>query len=169
MVREFQYGDSFFYIIRIWRAILPQILQYDQNKSKADCLGQFFLAFDESALFINFRMRNLSTAKGTKCTKTTKNVARCFFENAKSHLWCLIHWHLNLITWLKTASKTIYPANIYLSEFNNRNSRKRCEICSKLTVKIVERHHWRHSGVFIVNSKHILHIFLVFLLMTLNK
>lgn len=73
LVREFQYGDSFFYIIRIWRAILPQILYYDQNKSKADCLGQFFLAFDESALFINFRMRNLSTAKGTKCTKTTKN------------------------------------------------------------------------------------------------
>ena len=29
----------------------------------------------------------------------------------------------------------INPANIYLLEVNNRNTRKRCEICSKLTIK----------------------------------
>ena len=28
-----------------------------------------------------------------------------------------------------------YPADIYLIKFNNRNNRKRCEICSKLTIK----------------------------------
>ena len=28
-----------------------------------------------------------------------------------------------------------YPDNIYLFKFNNRNTRKRCEICSKLTIK----------------------------------
>ena len=33
-----------------------------------------------------------------------------------------------------------YPANIYLLEVNNRNTRKRCEICSKLTIKTPERH-----------------------------
>ena len=37
---------------------------------------------------------------------------------------------------------------------NNRNTRKRCELCSKLTVKTPERRHWRHSGVFIVNLEH---------------
>ena len=31
-----------------------------------------------------------------------------------------------------------YPANIYLFKINNRNSRKRCEICSKLTIKTPE-------------------------------
>ena len=33
------------------------------------------------------------------------------------------------------------PANIYLLKFNNRNTRKRCEICSKLTMKAIERCH----------------------------
>ena len=31
--------------------------------------------------------------------------------------------------------KTSFPANIYLIKFNNRYIKKRCEICSKLTIK----------------------------------
>ena len=31
------------------------------------------------------------------------------------------------------------PANIYLFKVNNRSTRKRCEICSKITVKTPER------------------------------
>ena len=57
-------------------------------------------------------------------------------------------------------------ANIYLLKFNKRHTRKRCEICSKLTVKTRQ---WRRSGVFIVNIEHISYLFLVFLLLTLNK
>ena len=34
-----------------------------------------------------------------------------------------------------------YAANIYLFKINNRNIRKRCEICSVLTVKTTERRH----------------------------
>ena len=49
------------------------------------------------------------------------------------------------------------PANTYLFKVNNRNSKKKCEICSKLTIKMVEQ----HSGVFIVNVEHISHLFLV--------
>ena len=41
------------------------------------------------------------------------------------------------------------PANIYLYKFNNRNTRKRCERCSKLTIKTPELRHWRRPGVFI--------------------
>ena len=44
------------------------------------------------------------------------------------------------------------PANIYLCKVNNRNTRKRGEIC-----------------VFIVNFEHISHCFPVFLLLILNK
>ena len=33
--------------------------------------------------------------------------------------------------------KTI-PANIYLCKVSNRNARKKCEICSKLTIKTPE-------------------------------
>ena len=64
---------------------------------------------------------------------------------------------------------TLNAANIYLFKVNNRNTRKRCEIYSKFTIKTPERHRWRHSGVFINNFEHILHLFLVFLWLTLNK
>ena len=59
------------------------------------------------------------------------------------------------------------PTNINLFKVNNKNTRKRCEICSKLTIETPERH-WRRSGVSIVNFEHISHIVLVFLLLTLN-
>ena len=38
----------------------------------------------------------------------------------------------------------------------------------KVTNKGTRRRYWRRSGVFIVNFKHILHLVLVFLLLTLN-
>ena len=34
------------------------------------------------------------------------------------------------------------PAGIYLLKVNNRNTRTRCEICSKLTIKKPERRQW---------------------------
>ena len=61
-----------------------------------------------------------------------------------------------------------YPPGICLLKVNNRNTRTRCEICSKLTIKTPGRRHWRRSGVFIVNFEHISHLVLVFLLLTLN-
>ena len=60
------------------------------------------------------------------------------------------------------------PANIYLFKVNNRDTR-RFEICLKLTITALEQRQWRRSGVFIVNFEHISHIFLVFLLLALNK
>ena len=47
------------------------------------------------------------------------------------------------------------PAGIYFLKVNNRNTRKRCEICSKLTINTAERRYWRRSRVFIVNFEHI--------------
>ena len=62
-----------------------------------------------------------------------------------------------------------HTANIYLFKVNGRNTRKRCEICSKLTIKT-------QNGVsdvvlvfFIVTSEHISHLFLVSLQLVLNK
>ena len=62
----------------------------------------------------------------------------------------------------------LMPAGIYLLKVNNRNTRERCEICSKLLIKIPERRHWRRSGIFIINFEHIPHLVLVFLLLTLS-
>ena len=54
-----------------------------------------------------------------------------------------------------TLPKVDFPANIYLLKVRNWNIRKRCEICSKLTIKAPERRQWRCSIVFIVNCEHI--------------
>ena len=58
----------------------------------------------------------------------------------------------------KMANYNPHPANIYLFKINNRNTRKRCKTCSKLTI-----------NVLIVNFEHISYLFLVFLLLTLKK
>ena len=42
-----------------------------------------------------------------------------------------------------------------------KNTKTRCEICSKLTTKTSERH-WRRSRIFIVNFEHVSHLALCF-------
>ena len=59
----------------------------------------------------------------------------------------------NHLVFGKFKRKYISLANIYLLKFSNRNTRKKCELCSKLTIKT--QHHCRRSGVFIVNFEHI--------------
>ena len=61
----------------------------------------------------------------------------------------------------------IYPVGNYMFKVKNRNARTRCEISSKLTIKISERRNWGRSDLFIVNFKHILHLVLVFLFIKL--
>ena len=61
-----------------------------------------------------------------------------------------------------------YPACIYLLKVNNRKTRTRCKISSKVILKTPERCHWRRFSVFIVSFEHISHLVLVFLLLTLN-
>ena len=57
---------------------------------------------------------------------------------------------------LKDSDETIIvnSADIYLLKVNNRNTRTRCETCSNLTIKTIERRQW--------------HLVLAFLLLTLD-
>ena len=59
-------------------------------------------------------------------------------------------------------------AGIYLLKVNNKNTRTRCETCSKLKIKTPERRQKRRSGVFIVDFEDISHVVREFLLLTLN-
>ena len=69
------------------------------------------------------------------------------------------------------------PVGIYLLKVNNKNTRTKCEICSKLTIKTPDRRcsnltvnfEQRRSGVFIVHFEYISHLVLVFLLLTLTR
>ena len=54
----------------------------------------------------------------------------------------------------------VSQANIYLFKVNNRNTRKGCETCSKLTIKTPERHRFpvfgvntERYGIFLQNSQ----------------
>ena len=73
--------------------------------------------------------------------------------------WCHKRFHENLIKdkkalvcfyasqrfrhhkykYMEKTTSCNYPANIYLFQANKRNTRKRCEISSKLTIKASER------------------------------
>ena len=93
--------------------------------------------------------------------------------------WFLIFWAENLVCWSHLVFILLlkgcyhpsghFPAGNYMFELNNRSTRTRCEICSKLRIKTPERPHWRSSCVFIVNFQHISHFVLAFLLLTLNR
>ena len=46
---------------------------------------------------------------------------------------------------LRFLSENIISTGIYMFKVNNRNSRTRCEICSKLTIKTPERRQWNRT------------------------
>ena len=90
-----------------------------------------------------------------------------YYNDIKYFLW---EKHGRALPWaLSNCKKAPNPAAINLLKVNNKKTRAMCEICSKLTIKTPERRQWRSYGVFIVNFEQILHIVLVFPLLTLNK
>ena len=70
----------------------------------------------------------------------------------------------------KIISLKIDPNSLIYSttSVDSRNTRKRCEICLELTIKIPERRHLGHFGVVFVEFEHISNLFLLFLLLTLR-
>ena len=58
---------------------------------------------------------------------------------------------LRLPSWENITCRSFQPSGIYLLKVNNRNTATRCEICSKLTIKI----NWPRSDIFIVTFIHI--------------
>ena len=61
------------------------------------------------------------------------------------------------------------PAGNYMFKVNNRNTRTRCELFYKLTIKAAKRSHWIRCDVFFVNSEHISNLLLIFLLPNLSR
>ena len=63
-----------------------------------------------------------------------------------------------IFTFCVSLTKTLFgpsPANKYMLNVKNKNNKKSCGTCSKLTIKMPERGYRRHSDVFIANSVHI--------------
>ena len=96
------------------------------------------------------------------------NVWKLLTIFAKSSIF-MFNWVLTCLWTPWIIFNTTYPAANYLFKFKNRNSRTRCEMCSKLTIKTLERRHCRFSGFFIVKFENISNLVIVFLLLTLNN
>ena len=114
-----------------------------------------------------------ATEKTAVTAQTMKFSVKDFFckcDQIRRKLWIcsLLPKNSFLVFCAVGYSSSSHPAGNYMFKVNNRNTRTRCEICSKLTIKIPERHHWRRSSIFIVTSEHILHLVLVLLLLTLS-
>ena len=124
--------------------------------------------------FLSFFGRNITTTRQNDPLKSVTPSQICTPFTFLMGSWLFWVRHSNIFKQdYKCMMQNIvrnkkYPANIYFLKFNNRNTRKRCKVCSELTMKIPERCQWRRSGDFIVNFEHILDLFLLFLL-TLNK
>ena len=78
-----------------------------------------------------------------------ESVSMWKMQNRVGHLNIEIYWHVLYLL----------DINNYLLKANNRNSRKRFEICSELTIKTPERHQWCRPGFFIFNFEHVSHLF----------
>ena len=107
----------------------------------------------------------------------------CSNHNNYEYISHSLAWELemNLKTWKIARNHSLLVAKIYTwqnplvtqltftcSKSTIETPKKRCEICSKLTIKIPERK-WPRSCVFIASFEHISHVFLLFPLLTLNK
>ena len=91
---------------------------------------------------------------------------RCLWNTKyKKHLklnkqWKIIYLHKNRdagqLGWKLSHKRQGIPANICLFEVINRNTRKRCEICSKLTIKTPERTYFTpFSSVSIIDLEQV--------------
>ena len=103
------------------------------------CFPVKFEKFVGTPIFKNICERLLSVLEWTSCIFTKKRVCTLL---------------RTLIIDSKSSSKTSNPACIYMLKVNNRNTRTRYEICSKLTIKIPERSHC--SSVSIVNFEYVI-------------
>ena len=68
-------------------------------------------------------------------------------KNALFYSLCgLLKENLEFGNWCYSRFLNFNLDNIYLFKASGRNTKKRCEICSELTIKTPERGHWRSSG-----------------------
>ena len=107
---------------------------------------------------------NTSLKKENMTNEKKFSIALSFFNAACIHFWYVQPYGKPL-----HSNFNSQPVHNYMFKVNKRNTRKRCEICSKLTIKAPEQRHWRHFGVFTVNFEYISHLILVLSLLTLSR
>ena len=85
------------------------------------------------------RKGNLASYSGIFSWTWTKSITSIYFCKK-----LLLVWHLSTGVFIADLEyiKHINPASILFFKVNSRNTRKRCEICSKLSIKICSNVQW---------------------------
>ena len=103
------------------------------------------------------------------CSACSLN-AFIFSIKAFFHACVLTYFHPVKFLTLKINTEWLLARSTFTNSKSTIETLERgVEICSKLTIIALERRQQRLSGVFNVNFEHNLHLFLVFLLSTLDK
>ena len=67
--------------------------------------------------------------------------SKCALEVCQNPLIIFAKNSITMFEMVLSKTLEIIPVNNFLFKINNRNTRKRCEICSKLKIKTPERRH----------------------------
>ena len=141
-------SNNTFFTENLWKDIFCRILPNNDILSEILMLLHWILKIFLYFIFLNLFLSTLVLPKLFCHLTAPKQILGCWLPDWVSH-------------------RTIAtPAGNYLFKINNRNTITRWEIYANLTIKTQERRQWRCSGVFIVNFGHILHLVLVFVLLT---
>ena len=114
-------------------------------------------------------MINVTEYCNSSFTLVKKSIIKVIRSDVNSLVALLIkvYFFRTFINCLPVIVKNVIdPIGIYIFKVNNRNTRTRCEICSKLTIKNQIN---TPPGVFIGNFEHISHLVLLFLFLTLSR
>ena len=93
------------------------------------------------------------------CQQTPNPVRFCVKVSSQFHDFVLESWKV----WCKK-----FTYGIFLFKVSSGNTRIMCKICSKLTIKTPQRHHWHHPSVYVVNFEQVLHTAGFFTLLILS-
>ena len=129
------------------------------------CTNEIFVKFEKKLL----ARRGLLTDKVLKIHFTNQITTYLVFDSLQRLRISSKHMSLNIGLNSKSLSSiwngnkyirevtsgNLSLTNIYLFNVSNRNTRKRCQLSSKLIIKTPERLQWRRSGVFMFDFEHI--------------
>ena len=151
------------------RHLCPSETSCKQSKFKCFNLKQKFLLFTAKSclLMLSGKYVTLKSALITKNEHILPTENHKIFDFTLDNTQGFFRALLNHS--MKVKHQIQHPACIFLLKFNNISTRKRWEICSKLTIKTPERRNGTVLVYFFVNFEHISYLVLVFLLLTLNK
>ena len=150
------YFRHFLHAVTTYNALFEVLFSHSKNFNFACCLGGFHLWFAlnllKYALFCTFRMLPCVS----RICPGAWFCLLCVIYKRFTIDCCSVCMNNNQSSKLIYSGTSLFLVSIYLFKFNNKNTRKQCEICPKLTKRYQNVVNWEEhrfnshcSGVFL--------------------